>query len=349
LETDRFEPTRKARASILRSIYEDNRRIRDGGALDASRRRRKATLVSIVLVVAVLLVVVGLQMGSGEGDQDVADDFGATTILDANLPVLDGGFEDESGLDPAEFRELLAGSTPLATLFDLQVRTIVIDPGHGGADPGAIGLKNTREKDITLDVGVRLRRRLQQRGYTVLMTREEDQTVSLRERVEFANNQSTDLFVSIHGNSFPEEPVNALETYYFGANTERTLLRLAEAENQGADYTLADFNDMIRRLGSTVKLQESRRLAVAVQRSLVSNTREIIPDIRDWGVKPGPFVVLLGSDAPSILAEISVLSNSDHVDRLRSEAHLEQLAAFLEEGVLNYLVERSQRSSTAPR
>lgn len=332
---------------MLRRVYEENRRIKDGGAAEAATRRRHATLWAGGVVLTLLLVVVGLQVFGQDVEVESAPDFGATTILDANLPVLDVGPEADAGLDPDQFREMLKGSTPLAALFDLQVRTIVLDAGHGGEDPGAIGLEDVWEKDVTLDVARRLRRRLQQRGYTVLMTRDGDETVSLRERVEFANRQPTDLFVSIHANSFPDAPVNALETYYFGANTERTLLRLAEAENQGSDYTLADFNDMIRRLSSTVKLQESRRLATAVQRSLVSNTRLIAPNVQDWGVKAGPFVVLLGSDAPSILAEISVLSNAAQANRLQTEAHREQLAAFLEEGVLNYLVDRSRRQPTS--
>ncbi|MFT4604100.1 MAG: N-acetylmuramoyl-L-alanine amidase [Rhodothermales bacterium] len=332
---------------MLRRVYEDNRRVRDGGAAEAALRRRNATLWAGGVVLILLLVVVGVQFLGEEPGEAAAPDFGALTILEANLPVLDVGPDPDAGLDPDQFREMLKGSTPVAALFDLQVRTIVLDAGHGGVDPGAIGLKDVREKDVTLDVARRLQRRLEQRGYTVLMTRDDDETVSLRDRVEFANRQPTDLFVSIHANSFPDAPVNALETYYFGANTERTLLRLAEAENQGSDYTLADFNDMIRRLSSTVKLQESRRLATAVQRSLVSNTRIEAPNVQDWGVKAGPFVVLLGSDAPSILAEISVLSNAAQAGRLQTEAHREQLAAFLEEGVLNYLVDRSRRQPTS--
>ena len=337
---------------MLRGVYEDNRRIKEGGAAEAQRRRRRASIISGAAVVIILAAVVGIQLLTAEDPPEVTGGErleSANTILDANLPVVDPSLETELALDPEEFRALMASGTSLASLFDLQVRTIVLDPGHGGGDPGAIGVGQTIEKEVTLDVALRLRRRLLQRGYAVLMTRESDSTVSLRERVEFANRQPTDLFVSIHANSFPDEPVNALETYYFGANTERSLLRLAEAENQGSDYTLADFNDMIRRLGSTVKLQESRRLATAIQRSLVANTRATTPNVQDWGVKAGPFVVLLGSDAPSVLAEISVLSNSAQADRLRSEAHREQLAAFLEEGILNYLVDRGHRSNSAPQ
>lgn len=336
---------------MLRGVYEDNRRIKEGSAADMVRRRRKATMMSAFGLAALLIVVVSVQMffsattpESASGQRE-----GVVSILDANLPELAPLPDAELTFDPDEFQALMSGDTPIAALFDLQVRTIVIDPGHGGQDPGALGLRGTAEKDVTLDVADRLRRRLERRGYTVLMTRESDSTVSLRERVEFANSQATDLFVSIHANSFPDEPVNALETYYFGANTDETLLRLAEAENEGADYTLADFNSMIRRLSSTVKLQESRRLALAVQRSMVSNTRAMIPDVQDWGVKPGPFVVLLGSDAPSILAEISVLTNATQAERLRTSAHREQLAAFLEEGILKYLVDRGQRQTSTPQ
>jgi N-acetylmuramoyl-L-alanine amidase len=333
---------------MLRGVYEDNRRIKDGGAAGRARRRRRLTLgVAAVLSLVLLLVVASELAGTDAEGSGLSP--GATTILDANLPVPSSSFELGPILNESEFRELLADSTPLATLFGLQIRTIVLDPGHGGSDPGAVGLRRTLEKDITLDVALRLRRRLEQRGYDVLMTRTEDQALTLRERVEFANSRPTDLFVSIHANSFPDEPTNALETYYFGANTARVLLRLAETENQGSDYTVADFNDMIQRLSSTVKLQESRHLALAIQRSLVTNTRRILPDVADWGAKAGPFVVLLGSDAPSVLAEISVLTNNDQVNRLRSSAHREQLAGFIEEGVLNYLIERTSRDTSAPQ
>ncbi len=341
---------------MLRGVYEDNRRIRDGGLAELGRRRRRLTLGAAAILSLILVAVVASEI-TGDPPIERGGDAGARTILGANLPVpdlrfdamFDARFELSPPMDQAELSKLMSGSTPLAALFDLQVRTIVLDPGHGGADPGAVGLRQTLEKDITLDVALRLRRRLEQHGYTVLMTRSEDTTLSLRERVEFANSQATDLFVSIHANSFPDEPVNALETYYFGANTEDLLLRLAEKENQGADYSVADFNSMIRRLSTTVKLQESRHLAYAIQRSLIQNTRQILPDVADWGAKAGPFVVLLGSDAPSVLAEIAVLTNTEQVDHLRSSAHREQLAGFIEEGVLNYLIDRKNRDTSAPQ
>lgn len=334
---------------MLKGVYEENRRIKEGAAAALSRRRRRATGWAAAGLLLVLAAVIGLQLRGAEEVVETDELAGARAILAANLPVPDPTFDYDPAIRPEDFQEMLSGSTPLATLFDLQVRTIVLDPGHGGQDPGAIGLGGAAEKQLTLDVALRLKRRLESRGYTVLMTRSGDETVSLRDRVEFANRQPTDLFVSIHANSFPDEPVNALETYYFGANSERYLLRLAEAENQGSDYSVADFNNMIRRLSNTVKLQESRRLAVTIQKSLVHNTREILPGVQDWGVKAGPFVVLLGSDAPSVLAEISVLTNRDQVDRLKLEAHREQLSAFLEEGILNYLVDRTQRNQNAPQ
>jgi N-acetylmuramoyl-L-alanine amidase len=120
---------------------------------------------------------------------------------------------------------------------------------------------------------------------------------------------------------------------------------VAEKENVGADYTVADFNDMIGRVSTTVKLQESRQLARAIQRSVFGNKRQLDLAVANWGVKSGPFVVLLGSSAPSVLAEIGVLSHPEDEKRLQTAAHREQLASYMEEGILTYLISRTRDGS----
>lgn len=325
---------------MLRAVYEENRRIAEEEAAGREARRRRYVGGFGILIVALGIVAIIAGETTPRASSDPAEGF-ASAIFRADLPVVDTSDADDAWVPEEEYRALLSQDTPLATLFDLQVRTIVLDPGHGGADPGAVGTAGTLEKDVALDVATRLARRLRMHGYRVLMTREGDETVSLRERVEFANANPTDLFVSIHLNDFPADSVSAVETYYFGANTGDRSLRVAETENHGADYTLADFNGMIRRVSTTMKLQESRLLARAIQRSVYENKRQLDLPVANWGAKSGPFVVLLGSEAPSVLAEVGVLSHPEDEARLRSDAHREQLAMFMEEGILTYLISRA--------
>lgn len=235
----------------------------------------------------------------------------------------------------------------VAELLNLQVRTIVIDPGHGGHDPGAIGPDRLEEKAVTLDVARRLRDRLVEHdAYQVLLTREDDETVSLGDRVSFANEVGADLYVSVHVNALPDPSVAPVETYYFGVEAEPTARALAHAENEGNPFSVAEFNDALRRAGTAVKLQESSELAHAVQRALVERT-ELGLRRTDWGAKPAPFAVLLHTDAPAILAEITALSNPTEEARLRTTAYRDAIAAALEAGVLAYL-RRPLPSADAP-
>lgn len=237
---------------------------------------------------------------------------------------------------------------PLASLFDLRVKTIVIDPGHGGRDPGAIGPNGLAEAEVTLDVAMRLKRRLEQsHNYRILLTRTADTFVSLRDRVDYANARDADLFISIHVNDLPVEDVTSVETYFFGTEADSRTLRRAERENQHADYSVAEFNTMLRELGRTMKAQESKDVAVSIQRALYRNIREVNHDVSDWGVKSAPFMVLLGVDAPAVLAEIAVLSNRAEERKLGSPEYREMLAAFLEEGIAQYLMRRSSPELTA--
>jgi N-acetylmuramoyl-L-alanine amidase len=155
--------------------------------------------------------------------------------------------------------------------------------------------------------------------------------------VRTANEAEGDLFVSVHVNYFPSEPVYALETYFFGPQSDEGALRLADVENRNSDYSVAEFNRMVHEFTGQVKLQESRRLAHYVQRSMVVNTRELNGSVDDWGIKSAPFVVLLGSEAPGILCEIGVISNRDEEQKLATSEYREHLATFLEEGIVNYL------------
>jgi N-acetylmuramoyl-L-alanine amidase len=227
---------------------------------------------------------------------------------------------------------------PLRKIFNLKVKQILIDPGHGGEDPGTSGRLGTKEKDITLDIAVKLRDRLKRLpGYRILMTREKDITLSLNGRIDIAKTCGADLFISVHINYIPDEPLNTIETYYFGPHTDNASLLLAEKENKGTEYTLNDFKGVIRNIENTLKTQESRSLAYFIHRSLYSNISRENKDIKNFGIKTAPFVVLLGVDIPSVLTEVTCLSDINEEMKLNTENYRKEIARYLEEGIVNYL------------
>ncbi len=248
--------------------------------------------------------------------------------------------QEPSDQSLADFDLLLSSNAPvrLSSVFGLGVKTIVIDPGHGGKDPGAIGADGTREKYITLDVAVKLRKRLNTLDlYNVLLTRENDRTLSLADRVEFAKANSADLFISIHVNSLPQKDVNLIETYYFGPPLNIQSLRAAERENKASKFSVGELDAIIEDLGNTVKRQESARLAANIQTSLFRNLKHQDESILDSGVKMAPFVVLSQIEVPSVLVEISCISKAEEEAKLSLTSYREKVAKYIEEGIVSYL------------
>jgi len=244
---------------------------------------------------------------------------------------------DEVDVDPANYQALADSGVPLAQLFGLSVRTIVIDPGHGGKDPGAVGKLGSYEKDIALEIAKSLRDRLVKHGnYEVLLTRESDETISLNDRVEFANAYKVDLFISIHINYFPSRQ-SFIETFYFGPTSDSKVADLAKLENADSHYEYGEFKDIIQKIGDTLKFQESRQLAHSVQSNLYGRMKKINKHASDHGIKSAPFVVLLGLDAPSILTEVSCFCNPAEEKRLKTTKYREDIATFLEQGIVSYL------------
>ncbi|MCI0507834.1 MAG: N-acetylmuramoyl-L-alanine amidase [Gammaproteobacteria bacterium] len=244
---------------------------------------------------------------------------------------------DDIDVDPGNYEALAESGMPIAELFGLGVNTIVIDPGHGGKDPGAVGNLGVFEKDVALEIAKRLRSRLRKHEhFEVLMTREGDDTISLNDRVEYANANQADLFISIHVNYFPSEH-SFIETYYFGPTDDTTVASLAKLENADSHYEYGEFKDIIQKIGDTLKFQESRQLAHSVQSNLYGRMKKINKQARDHGIKSAPFVVLLGLDAPSILSEVSCFCNPAEEQRLKTAEYRENIAAFLEKGIVSYL------------
>ena len=230
----------------------------------------------------------------------------------------------------------------LSSVFGLDIQTIVIDPGHGGKDPGAIGAGGTREKDIVMDIALRLRDKLMQSGqYTVLLTRETDTFISLADRVNFSNSNKADLFISLHINALPQKERNVTETFYFGPPKELYTLQLAEQENRGSQILSGDFKNMIQKIGVVLKQQESATLAATIQDSLFSNLEKYDREIVDNGTKIAPFVVLLGVDAPSVLVEVSCISQQEEEINLNDAAYRERIITSLQTGITRYLSNRN--------
>ena len=217
-------------------------------------------------------------------------------------------------------------------------KTIVIDPGHGGKDPGAHGQRGTEEKDITLKVALKLRDLLnKQPGVRVLMTRERDEFVELEDRAKFANGQEADLFVSIHVNSHPQRSVKGIEIYHFGEAKDQRALEVAARENGtplnstgvGWEYLVAD-------LLTAKKFEASLELAWTAKEAMVTNLNDHYALV-DHGVKTAPFYVLRFTSMPSILAEIAYISNSSEEDLLRTGLFTTRVAEALKEGVNTFL------------
>jgi len=238
--------TSEEKGHILREVYEDNRRIRERSWMGKGAASGFPWFAVLILVV---IFSVGLwSMGNLESGQEVAAGATAPENVALSVPV-DTSLQSRE-IVPTDLSGIVESNVPLSTLFDLSVHRIVIDPGHGGIDTGASGRGGLTEKEITLDVARRLARRLRSgHGLQVYQTRTRDLTMSLRERAEFTNMNKADLFISIHVNYFPTEPVYALETYYFGSQSSPQALDRAQFENQNSDYSVAEFNQMINRIG----------------------------------------------------------------------------------------------------
>ncbi|GAB4345264.1 MAG: N-acetylmuramoyl-L-alanine amidase [Desulfobulbaceae bacterium] len=224
----------------------------------------------------------------------------------------------------------------LAQQLGLGIRRIVIDPGHGGKDPGAMG-NGLKEKDITLQVAKKTAEVLRSRyGYEVLLTRNEDRYLPLEERTAIANTRKADLFVSIHVNAHPDKKTRGVETFYLNLATNSEAMRVAALENATSTLNMSDLQDVLTDLMQNSKIQESSVLAEFVQNRMVEGLAENRFPAKDLGVKQAPFYVLIGAEMPAILAEISFISNKEDARRLRQDDFLAAVAEQLAAGVAGY-------------
>ena len=306
--------------SILRDVYHENLRMLGRGHPELRKRHLRLKSSWFILPILVFLVFGGVEHLNSVNKTEI---------------TLRGG--DPTGEDLSALSFMAGGAIPLKKVFGLGVKTIVIDPGHGGQDPGTTGKIGLVEKDITLDIARMLRDRLIKQGYNVLLTRDSDVTLPLTSRVWFANRHKADLFISIHVNYVPYKPINIIETYYFGPPKDDETLRLASVENAESHYRIGEFREIIQKVGDTLKIQESKKLASFIQESLYLNISGQNRDVLDYGIKTAPFVVLLGVEMPAVLAEVSCLSNKEEEMKLHSQKYRDDIAQYIESGILNYL------------
>lgn len=223
----------------------------------------------------------------------------------------------------------------------LKVRTIVIDPGHGGHDPGATGPTGLKEKDVNLAIAKALKRKIEDNGgefgvSRVVVTRSDDRFIPLEERTGIAKRERADLFVSIHCNAAKNNQAHGIETYILSFTTDPEALAVAARENSTTRKSLSDLADIVKKYLLSSKIDESTRLATHVQSSVVNRIAKKYNPVKNKGVKKAPFIVLIGADVPSILVESSFITNPHEEKRLKSEHYINEIADGIFSGIKKY-------------
>jgi N-acetylmuramoyl-L-alanine amidase len=231
------------------------------------------------------------------------------------------------------------GQSTLTRALGLKIGRIVIDPGHGGHDTGTIGPTGLMEKDLCLDVALRLGKIIQQRlpGADVVYTRADDTFIPLEERTNIANQAKADLFISIHANSSRDHAARGIETYYLNMKGSAEAMEVAARENATAEQGVHELQDLVKKIAQTEKIEESKEFAEDIQDSLAKRVQKSSKTVKDRGVRKAPFVVLIGADMPSILTEISFLSNPADEKLLKQPEQRQKVAEGLYQGVASYL------------
>ena len=228
--------------------------------------------------------------------------------------------------------------TSLARQLGLGVRTVVIDPGHGGPRPGTIGKSGLQEKEINLAVALALQKLLKEKaGLDAVLTRESDVDVGLEGRTVIANQKRADLFVSIHTNAHRDRKRGGVETFFLNVSVDPSVVALAAEENATSTKNIGEMKSILNKIVQNSKVQESMNLAQAVQKSLVRSLAKDLPGIKDLGVKGGPFWVLIGGEMPSVLVEISHLSNSKEESKLKTAKYRQLAAQGIYDGIMEYI------------
>ncbi|HLW52472.1 MAG TPA: N-acetylmuramoyl-L-alanine amidase [Candidatus Angelobacter sp.] len=303
----------------------------------------------------------GVQLASAEpkkllGDDAALDESAATTskpttgptfqsvapqepVRKRRTPPATAAHQSSAAVASSKVAEPTAsGNRSLIRALGLKIGKIVIDAGHGGHDTGTIGPNGLMEKDLVLEVARKLGKLLESRlGAEVVYTRDDDTFIPLETRTAIANKEQADLFVSIHANSSSDSSARGVETYYLNFTSSRDALEVAARENSVSEKSIHELQDLVKKIALKEKIEESRELAADVQKSLYAGLSAKSPAIHNRGVKKAPFIVLIGANMPSILAEISFVSNPSDEKKLKTSEYRQRVAESLYKGIHRYI------------
>ncbi len=242
------------------------------------------------------------------------------------------------------------GQISLTRAMGLKIGRVVIDAGHGGHDTGTIGPSGLMEKDLCLDVALRLGKMIRDKlpGVEVVFTREDDTFVPLEQRTALANQSKADVFLSIHANSSRSRDARGVETFYLSFTGSEDALEVAARENALSQSSISELQDMVKKIANNEKVEESRELAADMQEALAKRMQRVTRAVKDRGVKRAPFVVLIGANMPSVLSEISFLSNPNDEKLLKGNSHRNRVAEGLFNGLQSYLQNLGSLSYNRP-
>jgi N-acetylmuramoyl-L-alanine amidase len=309
---------------VLRGAVQDNFDVLHGikitSKIEVPPRRRHWLWGLLVIAAGAYLAMPSSVISTGKSSDP-------TPIL-----VSRTGTDESAALDPAAVHPDLLNRD----VFPLSLKRIVIDPGHGGVQTGAIADSGLTEKEVTLDVALRLQRLLADAPFEVLLTRDSDATLTLEQRVAFANTNKADLFLSIHVNWMEPRTIRGPETFFVGPSDDPHTMKLVSIENRESGYSFADLRQALEKIYIDARRHESRALARTIQTRLYGSLKRANPELQNRGVKTAPFAVLVGTQMPAILVEVSCLSNIEEVKLLGEGEYREKIARALLEGLRSY-------------
>ena len=268
------------------------------------------------------------------GTSDAESALGNTAAAPASAQTAPA--RESAGTPPAAATANAAGGFSLSRQLGLGISRIVIDPGHGGRDPGA-RVRGLNEAELALDISMRLERLLKREpGVEVVLTRRTNAYVALEERTAIANRGDADLFLSIHVNATKNTSVRGFETYFLNFAPNPEAEAVAARENAGSARTMGNLPDIVEAIALNNKIDESRDFAAMIQAAIQDRLRKADHTVRNLGVKQAPFMVLIGATMPSALSEVSFLSNRDEAALLRTQIYRQQIAEALLAGIMQY-------------
>jgi N-acetylmuramoyl-L-alanine amidase len=308
-------------------------------AANAETERPDAKLAAVTEASAVSSAADGKTAAIGANSTKAAAKISATTARPSAPNAKVDASKTAPLVPPSESKPTRDGNRSLTRALGLKINRIVIDAGHGGHDTGTIGPHGLMEKDLCLDVALKLGKEIEEKlpGADVVYTRKDDTFIPLEQRTAIANEAKADLFISVHANSSRDSAARGIETYYLNFATSEESMEVASRENALAQESLHDLQDIIKKIARNEKVEESKELANDIQDSLTHRLQLVNQNERNRGVKKAPFVVLIGANMPSVLSEISFISNPSDEKLLRKTDQRQRVADGLYRGIASYL------------